>query len=159
MSRNKPKPEASAPPAAAPKCPECGAFTPKGSAYCAGDHCAKHDPTEAPGIEIPDDESGVDPIAMVIEDGKVAPLFDPGIKWIELRIPVVEYPPAAYLTKHVEIQCSPLEARGLGLLVGGVLKLNPKLANGRALSNNPDAIRYILQEIAKAAGEPKGGGS
>lgn len=160
MSKTKPKTEQPATPTVPAKCPECGEFAPKAGVYCGVDHCRKKRIAAASvGIYMDDDVDDVVPDAMAIEEGKVVPLFDPAIKWLELRIPIVEYRAGAYLTKHVEIQCSPLEARGLRLLVGGVLKLNTKLANGRGLGNNPDAIRYILQEIAKAADDTKGGGS
>jgi len=141
------------------KCAGCGVFVASGTTYCGDDHCSKDDPTaeqDPAGLQVDDDE--LDPTRA--DEPPPPPEFE--LREVVLRIPIKGFLPSDWVTKHVDIQLSPLEAKGLRYLVEGVLTVKPMLANGHVLARNPDAIRWILQEIARLAEEenkPKGGGS
>ena len=86
----------------------------------------------------------------------VADEFDVGASAIDavtLRIPVGPIPQFSYLAEHVDLQLSPMEARGFRRLTDGVLRAAPKLANGRTPRTGPDTLRYVLQLIEAAAVE------
>lgn len=78
------------------------------------------------------------------------PLAPPVLAKIE--IPIGPPPPdGSYITNHVEARLSHTQALGLRRLWYGYDGLGSRLADGRRVQSNADAVRLLLEQIAVAA--------
>ena len=78
---------------------------------------------------------------------------NPGRRGVaKLEIPYIEPLPTAPLRLHVEVQLSMVQARALRAIEEGLFHDLPRLATGHVVRSGADVVRYLLENIAVAAG-------
>lgn len=55
--------------------------------------------------------------------------------------------PEGYISRHVEAQLSPQQARALRRIYEGCVDQGLRLANGRPVRHSADVIRYLLEQV------------
>lgn len=74
---------------------------------------------------------------------------------VQIGIPLADPPEAyGYIARHVEIGALTLEqGRALRQVAEGVAERGLRLRSGRRVATPPDAIRWLLEQIAEMASE------
>jgi len=71
---------------------------------------------------------------------------------VQLEIPLGTLDPAAYVSTHVDGHLDRVQAGALRRLQNGLDAQNVRLQNGRRVATTIDAVRWLLERIAKMAG-------
>ena len=69
-----------------------------------------------------------------------------------VEVPLVAAPPDAYRARHVDLQLSQPQRKALKETTLGLIAAEKRLANGREIRSNADAIRFILEAIGSEEG-------
>jgi len=73
---------------------------------------------------------------------------------ITIEAPVAEPPAGNYETRHIEVQLTGVQPRGLKRLFGGLY--GAQLANGRLVQTSADVVRWIMEQAAGDGETAKG---
>lgn len=66
-----------------------------------------------------------------------------------LTAPLGSVDPVAYLSDHIEGRLDPFQGSGLRHLVNGLDAAGKRLRNGRRVLTSIDAVRWLLEELAR----------
>ena len=73
---------------------------------------------------------------------------------VELSLPVEGPDDGAYVSNHVEVQLTGRQAVAMRMLLDGLHAAGATFDGGRYVKNPPDVVRYVLSNVADAAGVP-----
>lgn len=66
---------------------------------------------------------------------------------VSFALPVSQAPVTGYCSRHIDIRLSGPQAEALRRLQDGLDGTGKRLANGKRVVNNADAIRYVLEQL------------
>lgn len=97
--------------------------------------------------EEPPDESGLE-----VNEKAVRPV----IKTVRVKLPLLDLASAggeedrAYRSRHVEARLDGAQAETMKRLFRGLDQVGARLANGRRVGSNADAVRWVLEQVGGA---------
>lgn len=70
---------------------------------------------------------------------------------VSIDVPLAEFPPHGYATRHIEVRLTENQAHTLKRIFTALERDGAKLASGQPIRKAPDVVRYLLDEIADRA--------
>ena len=74
----------------------------------------------------------------------------PKSRRVSIEVELGPKPAGIYVSRHVEVRLEGAQAETLRKVFDGLALSAARLGNGRYVSSVPDAIRWLLEEIARA---------
>ncbi len=73
---------------------------------------------------------------------------------VVLSLPIEGPCDGAYVSNHVQVQLSGRQALAMRMLLDGLHAADATFDGGRYVKGPPDVVRYVLSNVADAAGVP-----
>ena len=83
------------------------------------------------------------------ENGQPAVADSTRIKQVEITVPIVSVPDVGYTLVHLQVQLDSRQGETLKRLRMALDESKAQLASGRYVASNADAVRYLLEQVAK----------
>ncbi len=101
-------------------------------------------PIGAPGrLKLPDTKPNNGKAKKLVKPKK------PAVKTVRISVPLGELPEQGYVSRHVDAQLTRDQGAAFRRFCIGLTERNEKLANGKPVFSNADALRWFCEQLAK----------